>query len=226
MAIWNGTVLFFHHDNTTTQPPSLNIDWFLGAILGIEHPGTFEAYAAANLTETTPVVVYEQAQLVFFTFGHNFYHVMSEYMPTVHTMLCRYLGLCTYDPKATTQLIMVDPFNVHKELWGQPVNPEFTKCVTSLPVRHVQSPQFDGKLVVLKNVLAGWGSEARADHGHMHHWCGVVVEGCLYVILFAAIMMVAMVAVIAVVPRFSHLHPHTHTHTPHPGRIATHHHDP
>lgn len=169
MLIWNGSVVFIN-PNKTLLPPPVNIDWFLGATFGIVNPGTFEQFVDTNLTDSTPVIVYDQAMFVFFTFGHNFYHVMSEYMPTVHTVLCRYLGLCRYDAASTLQMIMVDPFDIHTENWAQPVNPRFSRCVSGMPVRHVSSPQWNGSLVLLRRAIAGWGTEARADHGHIHHW--------------------------------------------------------
>lgn len=79
----------------------------------------------------------------------NYYHVFIETLPTWHNVMCKYLGLCDYDPQSTLQLWLLEdrqPGAYTDLSFLLPALRPLYACLSPLPLRHIKDPANLGKV--------------------------------------------------------------------------------
>ncbi|RMZ52701.1 hypothetical protein APUTEX25_000820 [Auxenochlorella protothecoides] len=95
----------------------------------------------------------------------NFYHMFSEVAPTMHHVVCKWLGDCTYDAHSSLRL-----FFVQEKQAGQPAYimldslADVFKCLSPAPVLHKDDAPLSGRVVILEKAVVGVSPEVRVFH--------------------------------------------------------------
>ena len=154
------------------QLPPIKISW-LKKFEGddVLHPEVLNRTSLPFGWEAAQVDEVEHAGLFHQTHYSNFYHMFAEVAPTLHNVLCRYLGDCKYHPEAGVQLIWIEEHRAG--------NPDYImldsikdtfRCLTPLPVLHKDSPVF-------KDKVAGWLAAALQDAAAGEQGAGCTAGG-------------------------------------------------
>eukprot|EP00891_Asterochloris_glomerata_P001651 jgi/Astpho2/1651/Aster-04087 len=170
LLLWNGTLYYPTTDEMVLQhgPPKVPLSWVP------LHPFTKQV-----LTQNTWLDVVHPSQLPFswprrpklamphallweLTFQDNYGHMLGEHGPIMHTVLCAYLGRCTYSDEdleglhivvtnSRTDMVQIVPAAAH-EMFG---------CFSKKAVMQVNDAFFEGHVVVMGTLLAGIGPTCR-----------------------------------------------------------------
>lgn len=79
----------------------------------------------------------------------NYYHVFIETLPTWHNIMCRYLGLCEYDPQSSLQLWLLEdrqPGAYTDLSFRLPALRPLYACLSPHPLRHIKDPVNFGRV--------------------------------------------------------------------------------
>ena len=79
----------------------------------------------------------------------NYYHVFIETLPTWHNTMCKYLGLCTYDPQSSLQLWLLEdrqPGAYTDLSFRLPALQPLYACLSPHPLRHIKDTVNFGKV--------------------------------------------------------------------------------
>ncbi|KAK9860440.1 hypothetical protein WJX84_005466 [Apatococcus fuscideae] len=103
-----------------------------------------------------------QAAFWFFGTADNYGHCLGEYAPSLHNLICKLLGLCTYDPAADLRIFRLNQAHIPGENPFPAAINEAWKCFTPSPVLHLGHAAYDKKAFLVSNGVAGIGAECRA----------------------------------------------------------------
>ena len=168
LVLFNGTLHYFGSDTDIKSVPTINTEYWLGG----ELQDWLANYTSIDLLKPRPrhVVTVNRAALTDWPFYHNYFHVFAEYLPSLHNVLCKYWDDCKYDPNSDLDILLLTP--------GIPVNDttdavhtDAARCMTSKPISAIAATINNTQTAVLiKEAIAGWGPECRADHWHCLPW--------------------------------------------------------
>lgn len=102
-----------------------------------------------------PITIVDEAIFLHFIFYFNYYHVFAEYAPTLHNVVCKYWGKCTYNPKEKLRIFMTSNWDTHWDhLWLKSlVSPDFIRFVSLQPVVNVCVWGVSGCVLMDNNVM-------------------------------------------------------------------------
>ncbi len=166
LLLFNGTLVYLGPDARSI--PSINTEYWLGGTL----QQWMTNYTSIELLEPRPerVVTVNKAALTDWIFYHNYFHVFAEYLPSLHNVLCKHWGDCTFNPNSDLDIILLTPgIDVNRS--RDAVHTDAAACVTSKPISATSATINNTHTAVLiKEAIAGWGPECRADHWHCLPW--------------------------------------------------------
>jgi hypothetical protein len=166
LLLFNGSLVYLGPDARSIPP--INTEYWLGGTL----QQWMTNYTSIELLEPRPerVVTVNKAALTDWIFYHNYFHVFAEYLPSLHNVLCKHWGDCTFNPNSDLDIILLTPgIDVNRS--RDAVHTDAAACVTSKPISATSATINNTHTAVLiKEAIAGWGPECRADHWHCLPW--------------------------------------------------------
>ena len=166
LLLFNGSLVYLGPDARSIPP--INSEYWLGGTL----QESMTNYTSIELLEPRPerVVTVNKAALTDWIFYHNYFHVFAEYLPSLHNVLCKYWDDCTYNPNSDLDIILLTP-GIDANHSRDAVHTDSAACVTSKPISAISATINNTHTAVLiKDAIAGWGPECRADHWHCLPW--------------------------------------------------------
>ena len=166
LLLFNGSLVYLGPDARSI--PAINTEYWLGGTL----QESMTNYTSIELLQPRPerVVTVNKAALTDWIFYHNYFHVFAEYLPSLHNVLCKYWDDCTFNSNSDLDIILLTPLiDVNRS--RDAVHTDAAACVTSKPISAVSATINNTHTAVLiKDAIAGWGPECRADHWHCLPW--------------------------------------------------------
>lgn len=87
-----------------------------------------------------------QAAFWFFGTADNYGHCLGEYAPSLHNLICKMLGLCTYDPAADLRIFRLNQAQIPGgETFPEAVS-EALKCFSPNPALHLGHEAYHNKV--------------------------------------------------------------------------------
>lgn len=170
LLLFNGSLVYIGSDARSI--PTVNTEYWLGG----ELQDWLTNYTSIELLEPRPqrVVTINRAALTDWPFYHNYFHVFAEYLPSLHNVLCKYWDDCTYNPDSDLDILLLTP-GINVNHTRDAVKTDAASCVTSKPISAISATVNNTHTgVLIKESIAGWGPECRADHWHCQPWWVVV----------------------------------------------------
>ena len=166
LLVYNGSLIYIGDD--ARQIPTVNTEYWLGGQL----QDWLTNVTAIDRLPTWPqrTIEVERAALSDWPFYHNYFHVFAEYLPSLHNVLCRYWNDCSYNAHTDLDILLLTPgvpFNHSRNA----VQTDAARCVTNKPISAISATDNNTRVaILLKEAVAGWGPECRADHWHCQPW--------------------------------------------------------
>lgn len=166
LLLFNGSLVYLGPDARSI--PTINTEYWLGG----ELQDWLTNFTSIDLLQPRPqrVVTVNKAVLTDWPFYHNYFHVFAEYLPSLHNVLCKYWDDCTYNPDSDLDILLLTP-GIHVNHSRDAVSTDAAKCMTTKPISAISATVNNTHTAVLiKESIAGWGPECRADHWHCLPW--------------------------------------------------------
>ncbi len=166
LLLLNGSLVYLGPDARSI--PTVNTEYWLGG----ELQDWLNNFTSVDLLEPRPqrVVTVNKAALTDWPFYHNYFHVFAEYLPSLHNVLCKYWDDCTYNPDSDLDILLLTP-GINANHSRDAVHTDAAKCMTPKPISAISATVNNTHTAVLiKDAIAGWGPECRADHWHCQPW--------------------------------------------------------
>ena len=170
LLVFNGSLVYLGGDARSI--PTVNTEYWLGG----ELQDWLTNFTSIDLLQPRPqhVVTINKAALTDWPFYHNYFHVFAEYLPSLHNVLCKYWNDCTFDPHTDLDILLLTP-GIHSNHSRDAVSTDAARCMTAKPISAISTTVNNTHTAVLiKDAIAGWGPECRADHWHCLPWCASV----------------------------------------------------
>ncbi|KAL3152425.1 hypothetical protein ABBQ32_001476 [Trebouxia sp. C0010 RCD-2024] len=166
LLVFNGSLVYLGPDARSI--PTINTEYWLGG----ELQDWLTNFTSIDLLEPRPqhVVTINKAVLTDWPFYHNYFHVFAEYLPSLHNVLCKYWNDCTFDPHTDLDILLLTP-GISSNHSRDAVSTDAARCMTAKPISAISTTVNNTHTAVLiKDAIAGWGPECRADHWHCLPW--------------------------------------------------------
>ncbi|KAL6768805.1 hypothetical protein ACKKBF_B16290 [Auxenochlorella protothecoides x Auxenochlorella symbiontica] len=117
---------------------------------------------------TVPKMEVEQSLLINLAYWNNYGHLLGELGPVVHNTMCTYMGLCTHQQVAGTdlQLWLYNELPTVETTMPAAAQQELWPCFSRYPLLRLLDGRLNHTAVVLRRAVAGVGSTCRA-----FPWC-------------------------------------------------------
>ena len=87
-----------------------------------------------------------QAAFWFFGTADNYGHNLGEYAPSLHNLICKTLGLCTYDPSSDLRIFRLNQAQPPGQESFPEAIQEAWKCFSRDPVLHLGHEAYSKKV--------------------------------------------------------------------------------
>jgi hypothetical protein len=121
--------------------------------------------------ESVTVTRIARAVLGYWLFPWNYYHMLAEYLPTLHNHLCKYWKDCDHDPHSDLHILLRN-YHLRKGIAA----PEAVSAITAEPITSIWGlgeGDPTTEVLLIDKMLVGVGIECRMDHLHCRgQWRG------------------------------------------------------
>lgn len=166
LLVYNGSLVYIGPDALSI--PTINTEYWLGGTL----QDWMTNFTSIDQLDPQPrhVTTVNRAALTDWPFYHNYFHVFAEYLPSLHNVLCRYWHDCSYDTQSDLEVLLLTP-GIPTNQSSNAVRTDAAKCLTHRAISALSGTANNTRTaVLLKDAIAGWGPECRADHWHCLPW--------------------------------------------------------
>ncbi|KAK9868588.1 hypothetical protein WJX84_004085 [Apatococcus fuscideae] len=160
---------FYYISEGAVQLPKIEMTWKTDEVnlhwdfnVNAAHPNNLP-FDLAGAEHIGDAIVWVRADLV-----ENLYHMMAEHSPSMHAVMCRHLGYCTYNRhrrKDDIQVIFMDESVRHGDPFSQTIS-KLWDCHSARPFMELHDPEISDKVYLIDTALTGIGNECRA-----FNWC-------------------------------------------------------
>ncbi|KAK9814303.1 hypothetical protein WJX72_003660 [[Myrmecia] bisecta] len=178
LYLWNDTIYYVTTDAGTLARgvPPVAMSWVAqpDSFAALQFGGDEAMWLEVIHPDDLPFDWQEQQKLVAeevlawkLTFQDNYGHLLGEHGPTLHAVLCSYMGRCQYSKADLEDLHIL---LVHEDDGEMDIIPaaglEMIRCFSKHSMRLTNDPIFDNKVLVINHMMAGIGPECRG-----FPWC-------------------------------------------------------
>ena len=141
---------------------TLRAGWGSAMLLQVLNVSTYQELGLAA-PESVTVTRITRAVLQYWLFPWNYYHMLAEYLPTLHNHLCKYWGDCDHDPHSDLHILL------RNHLKKGVAATEAVKAITGQPITSIWelgNGDATTEVLLVDQMLVGVGIECRMDHLH------------------------------------------------------------